>query len=103
MQLEHIYLNILIHFFFRILSEIEENIFLNTLNSSSEFITKDNLSEEYITVNNSMTFDNELKENKVQSINVTSNVRNVTVNEDIPSFREWTKKHLEEAEKQPGL
>lgn len=73
------------------------------MNSNSEFLTKDNLSEEYITVNNNMTFDNELKENKIQSINVTSNVRNVTVNEDIPSFREWTKKHLEEAEKQPGL
>ncbi|XP_050531453.1 uncharacterized protein LOC126900064 [Daktulosphaira vitifoliae] len=35
--------------------------------------------------------------------NLTASVRNVTVNEDIPSFREWTKKQLEEAEKQPTL
>lgn len=88
--------------FFRILSEIEENLVTNNLNSSSEFISKENLSEDYISINNNVTFDNVLKENKVQSINVTSSVRNVTVNEDIPSFREWTKKHLEEAEKQPG-
>lgn len=73
------------------------------MNTSSEFMTKDNLSEEYVAINNNETYDNELKENKVQSINITSTVRNVTVNEDIPSFREWTKKHLEEAEKQPGL
>jgi hypothetical protein len=40
---------------------------------------------------------------ETQSVDVTSTVRNVTINEDIPSFREWTKKQLEEAEKQPGL
>lgn len=102
--LEHI-LNyaIIIPTIFRILSEIEDNIMTNNVNSTSEFITKDNLSEEYITINTNLTDDNELNESKVQSINVTSTVRNVTINEDIPSFREWTKKHLEEAEKQPGL
>lgn len=44
----------------------------------------------------------ELQDVQFQSINATTNVRNITVNEDIPSFREWTKKQLEEAEKQPS-
>jgi len=39
-------------------------------------------------------------EHKIETVNVSANV---AVNEDIPSFREWTKKHLEEAEKQPGI
>lgn len=73
----------------------------NSFNSSSEFITKDNLAEEYITIKTHMV-DDEFKESKLQSVGVSVSVRNATVNEDIPSFREWTKKQLEEAEKQPG-
>lgn len=46
---------------------------------------------------------NELKDSQFQSVNATAPIRNVTVNEDIPSFREWAKKQIEEAEKQPGL
>jgi len=50
-----------------------------------------------------MLDDDEYKESKFQSVDVSASVRNATINEDIPSFREWTKKQLEEAEKQPGI
>jgi len=73
----------------------------NNFNSSSEFITKDNLADEYINIKTHM-IDDEFKESKLQTVDVLS-VRNATINEDIPSFREWTKKQLEEAEKQPGM
>lgn len=89
--------------FFRLLSEIEQNLITNTFNSSSKFMTKDDLADEYSTNNKTDMIDNEeFKETQFQSVNVTATVRNVTINEDIPSFREWTKKQLEEAEKQPG-
>lgn len=74
----------------------------NNFNSSTEFRTKDNLVEEYDIINTDAIENYELKDNQFQSHNVTATVRNVTVNEDIPSFREWTKKQLEEAEKQPS-
>jgi len=92
-----------IYFFYRIVSEIEENLMTNNLNSSSEFITKDSLAEDYITIKTHMIDDDEFKESKFQSVDVSTSVRNATINEDIPSFREWTKKQLEEAEKQPGM
>jgi hypothetical protein len=88
-----------IYIFYRIVSEIEENLMTNNFNSSSEFITKDNLADEYIKTH---MIDDEFKESKLQTVDVLS-VRNATINEDIPSFREWTKKQLEEAEKQPGM
>lgn len=71
----------------------------NNLNLSSESMTKNNLTDEKINIKNVI---NE-EDIKLNSINVTTPVRNVSVNEDIPSFREWTKKQLEEAEKQPGI
>ncbi|XP_060858327.1 uncharacterized protein LOC132935729 [Metopolophium dirhodum] len=86
----------------RIVSEIEDNLMTNNFNSSSEFITKDNLAEDYITIKTHMIDDDEFKESKFQSVDVSTSVRNATINEDIPSFREWTKKQLEEAEKQPA-
>lgn len=49
-----------------------------------------------------MIENNEFKDNQFQTLNLTAAVRNVSLNEDIPSFREWTKKQLEEAEKQPS-
>lgn len=88
--------------FFRILSELEKNLKTSTYNSSSQFVTKDDLTEDINIKTNEIDY-GELKENQTQSVDVTTTVRNVTVNEDIPSFREWTKKQLEEAEKQPGL
>lgn len=90
-------------YFFRLLSEIEQNLITNTFNSSSKFMTKDKLAEEFITIKTDTMDNEEFKETRFQSVNVTATVRNVTINEDIPSFREWTKKQLEEAEKQPGL
>lgn len=92
----------LIYIFFRILSEIENNLKTSTNNSSSQFENKDDLTEEFTIITDEIDH-GELKENQTQSVNVIASVRNVTVNEDIPSFREWTKKQLEEAEKQPGL
>jgi hypothetical protein len=65
-------------------------------------VTKDSLIEDIIIKTNDID-QGELKENQTLSVNVITTVRNVTINEDIPSFREWTKKQLEEAEKQPGL
>jgi len=87
---------------FRILSKIEENIIANNFDTNSEFITKDKLAIDYDTKSN-MIDNDELQESQAQSINATASVINVTMNEDIPSFREWTKKQLEEAEKQPGI
>lgn len=75
----------------------------NNFSSSSEFIAKDNLAEDYITIKTSVIGDDEFKESKLQSADVSTLIRNTTINEDIPSFREWTKKQLEEAEKQPGM
>jgi len=75
----------------------------NNYSSSSEFIAKDNLAEDYITIKTHMLGDDEFKESKLQSADVSTSIRNATINEDIPSFREWTKKQLEEAEKQPGM
>jgi len=98
-----ILLKMLLLLFYRIVSEIEENLMTNNFNSSSEFITKDNLTEDYITIKTHMIDDDEFKESKFQSVDVSTSVRNATINEDIPSFREWTKKQLEEAEKQPGM
>lgn len=87
---------------FRLLPEINESLIKNTLNSNSEFISKDDLVEEF-TINANIIEDDEQKESQFQSVNATASIPNVTVNEDIPSFREWTKKQLEEAEKQPGM
>lgn len=89
----------LLLFFYRIVAEIEETLMTNNFNLSSEIITKDNLPEDYIAIKTHMMNDDEFKENKFQSIDVSTSVRD----EDIPSFREWTKKQLEEAEKQPGM
>jgi len=58
------------------------------------------LTENYNDIKIDMIYNNELKESQVQTIDVTASV---AINEDIPSFREWTKKQLEEAEKQPGV
>lgn len=70
----------------------------NTLNSNSGFITKDNSAEEYNNTKIDTIYDDGPKENQLETVNVT-----IPINEDIPSFREWTKKQLEEAEKQPGI
>lgn len=70
------------------------------MNSDSEFITENNLTEQYNNIKVDTMYNGEFKEDQVQTVNITAPV---AVNEDIPSFREWTKKHLEEAEKQPGM
>lgn len=88
-------------FGFRILSKIEDNLITDTLNSSLDFIAKSD--EKYDTTKTDVINNNELHDSQFQTVNVTASVRNVSVNEDIPSFREWTKKQLEEAEKQPGI
>lgn len=73
----------------------------DTLNLSSNFETNNSVTEDN-NIKNDVISNEEIRED--ESINVTASVRNVeTVNEDIPSFREWTKKQLEEAEKQPGI
>lgn len=72
------------------------------MNSSSE-LTKNSLDEEFNNVKIDVINDDEIKKTQLNSINVTASVRNVSINEDIPSFREWTKKQLEEAEKQPSI
>lgn len=87
---------------FRILSNIEKNIFTAAINSSSDFLSKDNLVKDYNVIKTDV-IDHENQEIQFQSVNATASIRNVTLNEDIPSFREWTKKQLEEAEKQPGI
>lgn len=87
---------------FRILSIIEENVVTNSINSSSKFETKTNLDKDGDTKTTVVLDHDELQDVQFQPINTTTSVRNITVNEDIPSFREWTKKQLEEAEKQPG-
>lgn len=88
---------------FRILSTIEENVVTNSINSSSKFLTETNLDKNYNDTKTTVVVDHdELQDVQFQSINATTSVRNITVNEDIPSFREWTKKQLEEAEKQPS-
>jgi len=85
---------------FRILSKIEDNLIKDTLNSSLDFIAKND--EKFDTTKTDVINQTELHGSQFQTINVTASVLNVSVNEDIPSFREWTKKQLEEAEKQPG-
>lgn len=56
------------------------------------------MTDKYSNIKIDMVYDDNLKENQLQTIDVTT-----PINEDIPSFREWTKKQLEEAEKQPGI
>lgn len=92
-----IFNRILYHF--RILSNIEKNIITGNINTSSG----DNLIEEYNVIKTNIIDHGDNQESPFQSVNITTSVRNVTLNEDIPSFREWTKKQLEEAEKQPGI
>lgn len=80
----------------------DDNIITDNLNSSLDFIPKSDTDEENSTTKTDVANSYELPIGQFQTVNVNASIRNVTVNEDIPSFREWTKKQLEEAEKQPG-
>ncbi|XP_050430891.1 SUN domain-containing ossification factor [Adelges cooleyi] len=86
----------------RLLSNISDSL-THDVPLSTIFMTKDNISAHYDESDFVKTDVLEHHGGGNQSENATGSVRNVTVNEDIPSFREWTKKQLEEAEKQPAV